>query len=206
MQKETENNCAEIEVLENYSKLIEGHGGSPRKDYRRKDPNYAHQMQMEHIKREQDLQNLKLQNQEKLNIKERLKPKIEEIKFKLDELKAEIHLLKNRLLLHYHKILIEGTDTRTEGLIWIIKAIWNLGNNVIMYYIPSYLDERCIDFLFSTAHKEFSLQKIKSDIEDVRAKLKNRLSQLKNNKDKEKNKNLSNTFKTETKVKLIIYF
>ena len=185
--------------MENFSRLTEG-GGSPKKDYRRKDPNYAHQMQLDHIKREKDLEQIKIQNLEKLEYKEKLKPKIEEIRIKLEEFKGEYNILKNKLLLHYHKILIEGTDTRSEGLIWIIKAIWNLGNNVIMYYIPTYLDERCIDFLFSTAHKEFSLQKIKSDIEDVRAKLKSRLQQLKNNKSK--SKNMNNTFKTETKVNL----
>ena len=74
-----------------------------------------------------------------------------------------------------------------------------------MYYIPSYLDEKSIDFLFSTAHKEFSLQKIKSDIEDIRMQLKNRLAQLKSNKEKTNNKNLNGTFKTETKV-ILYYF
>jgi hypothetical protein len=202
IQKEIMNNVAEIEVLENFSKYTEG-GGTAKKEHRRKGDHYAHQVQMEHIKREKDLLNLKVENEDKLIIKERLKPRLEEIRIKLEELKGEHNTIKNRLLLHYHKILIEGRDTRQEGLIWIIKAIWNLGHNVIMYYIPSYLDEKSIDFLFSTAHKEFSLQKIRSDIEDVRMQLKNRLAQLKSNKERTNNKNMNGTFKTETKVILL---
>jgi hypothetical protein len=206
-QKDIDNNNAEIEVLENFTKFIES--GSSKKDYRRKGDMYAHQIQMEHIKREKDLQNLKIENMEKSKNKQKIIPKLEEIKIKLDEIKDEYNLIKNRLLLHYHKILIEGRDTRQEGLIWIIKAIWNLGHNVTMYYIPSYLDEKSIDFIFSTAHKEFSLQKIKNDIEDIRFKLRNRLALLKSNKEKNnnnKNTLMNSTFKTETKVYYIILF
>lgn len=69
-----------------------------------------------------------------------------------------------------------------------------------MYYFPSYLDDKSIDFLFSIAHKDFSLQKINAEIEDVKLKLKDRLSQIKNNKDK---KNMNRTFKTETRVSFV---
>jgi hypothetical protein len=142
---------------------------------------------------------LKLENDGKIEIKEKLKIKLEEINYRIDEIKAEFKVIKNKLLLHYHKTLNKGIDTRQEGLIWVIKAIWNLGHNVIMYYFPSYLDEKSIDFLFSIAHKEFSLQKIKNEIEEIKNQLKNRLFILKNNKDKKIFMN--RTFKTETKVR-----
>ena len=56
--------------------------------------------------------------------------------------------LKNKLLTYYHKILLEGRDTRSEGLCWVIKAIWNLESEVILSYLPNFLDENSIMFLF----------------------------------------------------------
>jgi hypothetical protein len=198
VQKEIENNSAEIEVLENFSKFVDN-----KKDYYNAKKGtdllfFAGEVQNQVIKREKDLQILKIENEGKIEIKDKLKIKLEEINYKLDEIKEESKVIKNKLLLHYHKILNKGIDTRQEGLIWVIKAIWNLGHNVIMYYFPSFLDEKSIDFLFSIAHKEFSLQKINNEIEEIKNQLKNRLFVIKNNKDK---KNFMNrTFKTETKV------
>lgn len=63
--------------------------------------------------------------------------------------------LKNKLLTYYHKILLEGKDTRSEGLAWVIKAIWNLESEVILSYLPNFLDEHCIKFLFDVIFFSF---------------------------------------------------
>jgi hypothetical protein len=63
-------------------------------------------------------------------------------------LKDDLVKIKNDLLNHYHDLLAEGKDTRKEGLVWIIKAIWNLGSKVITGYIPKYLDEEGIEYVF----------------------------------------------------------
>jgi hypothetical protein len=38
---------------------------------------------------------------------------------------------------------------RKEGLVWIIKAIWNLGHKVSVEYFPDTLDEQLISYLFN---------------------------------------------------------
>lgn len=207
LQKDIENNCAEIEVLENFSKFTDGvarkseliknakKAGIEGKDLL---SNVALQYQQEINKRERDLQNLKNEIENKKEAKEKLKLKIEEIKNNLEAEKTELKSIKNKLMLHYHKILNDGLDTRQEGLLWALKAIWNLGHNVIMYYMPNYLDEKAIDFLFSIAHKEFALQKIRADVEDTKAKLKSRLFAIKNSNSK--GRSFNKTFKTDVQM------
>ena len=48
---------------------------------------------------------------------------------------------------HYETLLYKGDEVRNEGLVWIIKAIWNLGENVPMSFIPPFLDFQSIEFL-----------------------------------------------------------
>jgi len=207
LQKDIENNSVEIEVLENFSKFTDGlaarksdliknakKAGIESKDIL---SNAALQYQKEINKRERDLLCLKNDIENKKEAKEKLKLKIEEIKNNLEAVKSELKSIKNKLMLHYHKILNDGLDTRAEGLIWVIKAIWNLGHNVIMTYIPSYLDEKAIDFLFSVAHKEFALQKIRAEAEEAKAKLKNRMQSIRNSNSK---KGFGRTFKTDVQM------
>ena len=59
-------------------------------------------------------------------------------------------------------------DIRNEGLVWIIKAIWNLGENIIMSFFPNYLDQYSIDFLFNVAHKSYEISKIKEEVKLLR--------------------------------------
>ena len=62
-------------------------------------------------------------------------------------------------------------DIRNEGLVWIIKAIWNLGENIIMSFFPNYLDKYSIDFLFNVAHKSYEISKIKEEVKLLRKEL-----------------------------------
>jgi len=76
------------------------------------------------------------------------------------------------LLTHYHLLLTNGKDTRKEGLVWIIKAIWNLGYNAIISFMPNYLDEKCIKFLFKYAQIEIEAEKIRHEIDKVKFNVK----------------------------------
>jgi len=102
-------------------------------------------------------------NNKKINIKEKLETliikkdniliKYDSCEVDLKELKKELKLIKDELIIHYHKLLLEGKDTRNEGLSWIIRAIWKLKTNVIMSYLPKFLDQKSIEFLFKYSDK-----------------------------------------------------
>lgn len=74
--------------------------------------------------------------------------KIENIKKKLECLKKEIKAIKTKQLSYYTRLLSEGKDGRQEGLIWIIKTLWLLGFNVSLSWMPRFLDQKAVQFLF----------------------------------------------------------
>ena len=67
------------------------------------------------------------------------------------ELKNNIRENKVNLIKLYHLSLYEGLDFRYEGLSNVIRAIWNLGVEVDLTYMPKYLDKNLINFLFEHA-------------------------------------------------------
>jgi hypothetical protein len=119
-----------------------------------------------------------------------------EMKKKIHELKKELTNIKHKLLLHYHILLKEGRDTRHEGLVWLIKAIWNLDENVILSNCPDFLDEKAIDYLFTTAKKEVELQEKKNEIEEWKFKMRTYL--------KNPSQIRFSVFKTNIKVKFFL--
>jgi len=122
-------------------------------------------------KREQTLISIKEEIEKFKETKKNFANKNSEINKKIIEIKQELFDTKHKLLLHYHVLLKEGTDTRHEGLVWLIKAIWNLDENVIISNCPDFLDEKAIEYLFITAKKEVELQDIKNQIEDSKLKM-----------------------------------
>ena len=55
---------------------------------------------------------------------------IAELDIKVESIKSELEALQVQQIDHYYKVLQFGMDTRQEGLSWIIKALWILGENV----------------------------------------------------------------------------
>ena len=82
----------------------------------------------------------------------------------MKDLKSELKIVKTELIKHYHKLLYEGKDTRNEGLSWIIRSIWKLKINVIMSYLPKFLDQKSIEFLFKYSDKLNEMEQIQKNI------------------------------------------
>ena len=91
----------------------------------------------------------------------------------LNDLKKELNKIKDKLIIHYHKLLFEAKDTRSEGLSWIIRAIWKLKQNVLMSYMPKFLDEKSIVFLFKYSDKLVEIEQIQKNIQEKKNYLKN---------------------------------
>ena len=87
---------------------------------------------------------------------------------KLENLHYLQKKIKNKLYTHYLSILKEGSDTREEGLAWIISEILNLGKKVLMSYMPTYLDEKCVLYLFLKAHIILKIKYIEKKLNEFR--------------------------------------
>ena len=112
---------------------------------------------------------------EKINV---LKEELNKINEPLTEINKELNELRkkekgvvHKLMIHYETLLYKGEEVRNEGLIWIIKAMWNLGENVPMSFIPPFLDFQCIEFLFQYAHKSIELENTKKILNELKNNL-----------------------------------
>ena len=79
---------------------------------------------------------------------QRINEKLDLLEKKIQELKTELNNVKCMQLTYYNSLLYEGLDVRSEGLIWIIKAIWALGYNVNLSKFPTFLDALSVEYLF----------------------------------------------------------
>ena len=105
--------------------------------------------------------------------KNEIMKEIKEINEKIEKIREKKNLKSDELYSHYLSILKEGTDTRSEGLSWIIKEIYILGKEIMISYLPDFLDELCIVFIFKQAKINLELNKLENKIEKTRLELKN---------------------------------
>ena len=137
-----------------------------------------------------------LSNSEKVfKIKQEMKTKLKELEDKkvllldkiniceneLKKFKETYHNIKEELLVHYHRLLSEGKDTRKEGLSWIILAIWNLKSNVLLSYLPKFLDQNIILFLFEYSSLLKKIKETEKKIRELALKLKDQKEYIQNN-------------------------
>ena len=117
------------------------------------------------------------------------------------EKKNGIYKLRQQLLNIYHINLYEGLNFRSEGLCSLIRAIWNLGVNVDINYMPSYLDNDCINYLFDRAKRLIEITKIRQIVEENEKEFEQIVKQWRqstnaneNNKDSENKTNSNSNF------------
>ena len=144
----------------------------------------------EHMRRVSILQDYLLSQKKTDNEKKEKQNKILEIQKELKDLKKPLTLLNNEinelktnekntkveLLKHYLELLYVGKEVRNEGLIWIIKSIWKLGENVPISFMPKFLDFDAIQFLFNYAKISTELEYIKKLIRELKHKLKEKVN------------------------------
>ena len=76
---------------------------------------------------------LKINKEDIIKKREQIKKKsieVAELDIKVESIKSELEALQVQQIDHYYRVLQLGMDTRQEGLSWIIKSLWILGENV----------------------------------------------------------------------------
>ena len=82
----------------------------------------------------------------------------------------------NRLMVFYKELLFKGKNVKNDGLVWIIKTIWYLGENVPLSFMPQFLDLESIDYLFKLAHKQLEIEYFTKKIREMKLDLKKDIS------------------------------
>lgn len=105
-------------------------------------------------------------------LRESLKLDSANLEKRISKIESKLNEVKSDLILHYHTLLIDGKDTRDSGISWIIRAIWGLNSEVIISYLPRFLDEKLISFIFLYSHKMIELGKVKDLLIEIKQRVK----------------------------------
>ena len=156
--------------------------------------------------RKKEFQNFQSAQKEKeLTLKLELKNlenDLNKIDKELDETRKEEKELINKLMLFYKELLFKGNQTKKDGIVWIIKSIWYLGENVPLSFMPEFLDLESIEYLFQLAQLQLEIDYFTKKILEMKLALKKDISSkyqndiiklnINNNKDNGNKKNLIN--------------
>lgn len=100
--------------------------------------------------------------------------KLEQCDFERQKCKKRLKDYKEDISNLYYRILKEGKDLRTEGLRWVIKALWKNGGYIPLSTFPKYLDDENIIFLVKVSEKDLEIDYLSSKIETMRKEVKSR--------------------------------
>ncbi len=120
-------------------------------------------------------ENIIIKEEELKSLEEQQKKLIGQCK----EKKTGIYKLRQKLLNIYHINLYEGLNFRTDGLATLIRSIWNLGVNVDINYMPTYLDNLSIDYLFDRTKRLIEISKMRQIIDENEKEFEAGMSQWK---------------------------
>lgn len=153
--------------------------------------------------RKKEFENFQNSQKEKtLNLKldlKNLENALNKIDKDLETSRKEEKEIISKLMLFYKELLFKGKSLKKDGLVWIIKSIWYLGENVPMSFMPQFLDFESIDYLFKLAHKQLEIEYFSKKIREMKLNLKKDIS-IKY-KDDIKKLNISNKIENENNNK-----
>lgn len=90
--------------------------------------------------------------------------KLTELDEKSKDLRKKLNIVKFTQIKHYLSLLKEGKDVGSEGIQWIVIALWKNGETVSVENFPSYLDEDAIHFILFVAQKNLEIEEILNKI------------------------------------------
>lgn len=142
----------------------------------------------EKVKREEEKKALEDKINYQNELADKMRTELCTYRTEINQLRSNIKELKIKLNDHYHFLLYEGNDFRSEGLITLIKNIWNIGMNVDISFMPKYLDEISIDYLFTAARKSIEISKMKEVIDKAKVNC-SKVLKMENDKDNKQQSN-----------------
>ena len=89
------------------------------------------------------------------------------------QLKYIFKELNNQQTQYYLNILKKGSDTRTEGLSWIVKRLMELNVQIDSSMFPGFLDQEQIDYIIQISKLGFETAQLKQILESLRGAQRN---------------------------------
>jgi len=98
---------------------------------------------------------------EKAEIRQKMESnlvRIEELGRAVKAAKQLLRTIKAEQVQHYAGLLKAGIDTRSEGLSWVVRALWSLGRSTPFDVFPGYLEAETVKVILTLAEKHQLLQ------------------------------------------------
>ena len=129
--------------------------------------------QKEYLLREEQLKTKRTEIDEIISKIDKIKYQITKKEEEKAKTKSILDQLKEDLIIHYHKLLYEAIDVRKDGLTWIIQEIWSIGEKVQISYMPRFLDEQSVSFLFKYTENNLKYYRQKRKFEQYQIAVRN---------------------------------
>ena len=199
--KEREKSKALDSVINNHSPKKNENNEEGLKKHNNDMLKYLTSMALIKKKRDTKINNLQKNKEKAEEELTNMEKKYNELLEQCQQKKNLVYKSRSQLLNIYHLELYEGLNFRTDGLASLIRSIWNIGVNVDISYMPSYLDKLSMDFLFDKAKRLIKISEMRQIIEESKKDFENSVNSWKktaneNSKDSGEEKTDENLFKT----------
>lgn len=104
---------------------------------------------------------------------ENLMKTIEQAEYQRRISKKELKEYQEQIVMLYCRALRDGKDLRSDGLRWVIKALWAMNEPIPLSAFPKFIDEESIQFLLDIAEKDVEIEMYERELERLRTEVKN---------------------------------
>lgn len=101
-----------------------------------------------------------------------------ELDNKTKELREKLREVHRKQVEHYKGLLAEGVDTRSEGLAWVVQALWRLGEKVEVEMFPRFLDLESIHVIIFIAQKRMEIDDLTAYVSELQTTRRMSISSL----------------------------
>ncbi|OMJ80604.1 hypothetical protein SteCoe_19088 [Stentor coeruleus] len=98
---------------------------------------------------------------------------IEQAEYQRTISKKELKEYQEQIVMLYCRALRDGKDLRSDGLRWVIKALWAMNEPIPLSAFPKFIDEESIQFLLEIAEKDVEIEMYERELERLRTEVKN---------------------------------
>lgn len=88
--------------------------------------------------------------------------------------KKELKIYREEIVMLYCRILKDGKDIRSDGLRWVIKALWGMKEYIPISAFPKFFDDESSHFLLLHSEKDLEYENLVKRLENMRKEVKNK--------------------------------
>lgn len=82
-----------------------------------------------------------------------------------ERIRRELEEVKAAIIKHFQNLLMDGRDTRSQGLMWIVKKLWDFGVKVTPDMFPPFLDDEAVHCVLFLAQKSYEADQLSNNSE-----------------------------------------